>query len=205
MSKPDSPIPSDRLTLMGTGTVRVGACRRTSLIQLIRKALRHLGEDWVPSTTAADGESVYAIADGRVVRNERNNSYGHVLMIHHQATGTTYPFVAALYGHISPDRSLGATVTQGQEIGTIASSSWNGCNSGCTFTAPGCSPRSGSGKTQGDCHGWDEHLHFELRGPLASRSLGFGYSATQTGFLNPTNAGSATENQGGGWIDQWRY
>ena len=164
---------------------------------------QHLGEDWVPIEKEAVDESVYAIADGAVIRNEQNDSFGFVLMIQHEVADPSSDYVTALYGHIRPDESLGNTVTQGDRIGVIASSAWNGCNSGCTFTAPGCSPRPGSGRKPDECHGWSEHLHFELRDPTASKSVGFGYSESQKGFLNPTNAGSSTDNNGGGWIDRW--
>ena len=164
---------------------------------------QHLGEDWVPANREAVGEPVYAIADGTVIRNERNDSYGFVVMTQHESTSTSRPTVTALYGHIIPSESLGTTVDQGEQIGVIASSTWNGCNRGCTFTAPGCTPRPGSGRTPSECRGWDEHLHFELRDTTARESVGFGYSTNQTGFLNPTNTGSTTENNGGGWIDRW--
>jgi murein DD-endopeptidase MepM/ murein hydrolase activator NlpD len=164
---------------------------------------QHLGEDWVPIASPAAGAAVYAIAEGTVIRNERNDSFGHVVMIQHEVPGPQHSYVTALYGHIRPDGNLGAKVFGGQKIGVIATSDWNGCNKGCTFTAPGCRPRPGSGRLPTQCHGWEEHLHFELRGSEADPLPGFGYAMHQEGYLNPTDQGSVPQNSGGGWIDQW--
>lgn len=165
---------------------------------------QHLGEDWVPTLTKAAGQPVFAIAKGQVILNEQNDSYGRVLMIRHEAPGTPYSKVISLYGHIRAKEGLGPTVHQGEQVGTIATREWNGCNAGCQFTAPGCKPKPDSGKSSSECHGWDEHLHFELRSPEASETIGFGYSTSQEGFLNPTDRGSTTENSGNGWIDKWQ-
>jgi len=153
---------------------------------------QHLGEDWLrKGGKGFAGELVYAIADGKVIRAEPNNSYGHVVMIKHPlAEGSDPPYVISLYGHLGSSDvvALGAEPKRGEPIGRIGAKGDNGV-----------------AKSTGIA--WPEHLHFELRAPTHSHEddwVAYGYSEDQEGILNPTDATSKGNTPGGGWIDAHR-
>lgn len=61
---------------------------------------------------------VYSISNGIVVRSERVNGYGGLLMIEHTVSGRKN---LGIYGHLDPDemKSVGATVYAGEQIAIL--------------------------------------------------------------------------------------
>lgn len=159
---------------------------------------QHLGEDWLRRRGATAGQTVYAIADGKVLVAAPNKSYGHLVMIKHPLpAGSQPPYVISLYGHLS-DACLvaqGTEVKRGDPLGQLGERGDNGMPKGSTSGDP-LNKRS-----------WPPHLHFELRRPVTSHAddwPAYGYSPDQDGFLNPTDTTSDGNVSGGGWIDAHR-
>lgn len=167
---------------------------------------QHLGEDWNLSLGGADadvGHDVYAVADGEVIAVGRADRWGHYVVIRHVLRlGPPEEVVYSFYGHLSAGRlpHMG-NIDRGAVVGQVGSRRENG--------------------------GWSPHLHFEIRLPgivehpdwRAARAgpewPGLGYSASQVGLENPTDAanndpsntcgpGTAVVRPGTGWIDRHR-
>lgn len=109
----------------------------------------HLGEDWVKSSEASQGQPVYAISDGEVVAaKDFGSCWRNAVVILHTTTpstpfnltsGKTTSYLTSSYGHLSKVLSyvkVGDKVTKGQQIGVIAATT--SCSTG-------------------------PHLHFEVR------------------------------------------
>jgi len=156
---------------------------------------QHLGEDWTAPGCA--GQPVYAIADGLVIRSEKNKSYGHLVMIRHPLPrGGDFSCVVSFYGHLGsqhlpppPDGDNFHEVRRGDIIGYVGRQGENGVDH--------------SGKS------WASHLHFELRADSDHTGhvddyINKGYSTERRGYLNPSDATSKGNEPGGGWIDRHR-
>jgi murein DD-endopeptidase MepM/ murein hydrolase activator NlpD len=125
-------------------------------------ASNHLGEDWNKNSGGNTdcGESVFAVADGRIVYAENAGAgWGNVVIIEHElANGTK---VQSLYGHLQTILKTSGEVKLREQIGEVGNA---------------------DGKYL--CH-----LHFEIRDENCPRwnAAGEGYSADNKGWLDPSD------------------
>jgi murein DD-endopeptidase MepM/ murein hydrolase activator NlpD len=122
----------------------------------------HLGEDWNKNSGGDSdcGETVYAIANGRVVYAENaGEGWGNVVIIDHLVADGRR--VQSLYGHLRKIFKAGGEVELRERIGEI-----------------------GNADGRYLCH-----LHFEIRtenSPMWNRS-GPGYAAENDGWIDPSD------------------
>src|SRR5438270_7292204 len=123
---------------------------------------RHLGDDLngIGGENSDLGDSVYAIADGRVLfARDGGPGWGNVLiLLHAYLESGERKYVQSYYGHVQ-DLLVhpGETVKRGQQIATV------GTANGRYFA----------------------HLHFEMR-EFLTPFIGPGYREDTRGWLNPT-------------------
>ncbi len=118
----------------------------------------HLGEDLNAKTGGNSdlGDPVYSVANGYVkFAEDIGGGWGNVIRIVHKLENGKY--VESLYAHCDKITvKKHSLIKRGDQIGTI-----------------------------GDAHGqYYAHLHFEMRSDV-NLPIGPGYSADQTGYLNP--------------------
>ena len=133
-------------------------------------ANNHLGEDWNKNSGGNTdcGESVFAIADGRIVYAENAGAgWGNVVIIeHYLADGRK---VQSLYGHLQKILKTSGEVKLREQIGEVGNA---------------------DGKYL--CH-----LHFEIREencPMWNQAGG-GYSADNKGWLDPSEFIDKSQNR----------
>lgn len=149
----------------------------------------HLGEDWNSSTGDDLGEPIYAVANGTIVRMGDDGvglygqAFGNYIVIRHDMPEG--PPVYSFYAHLddissdiyTTDRGdiIGATVTRGQQIGTM------GTTGASDFP----------------------HLHFEMyRGVISTTEKilderGYSSTARPNGWVDPTDFINANRVVGG--------
>lgn len=115
----------------------------------------HAGVDLAPNQDATD-KSVYAIADGTIVKIQQNDGQDHgmgatVILEHTIGTKTVYASYAHL-ASIADSLTEGAQVSKGTVLGIVGNTAY-GCQAFWKVGKDGCDSTNPN----------DEHLHFEIK------------------------------------------